>query len=107
MLQVLIGLAAVDDSILTAIDLEQEQHVVLVDLALVVTLHKFVDCVLDLLQVIKLSRGRPIRRVISRFSLNISINALLFDEVALKQPIVKLDLRQFLQIIESSIAKLT
>ena len=48
-LEVLVGLAAIDDSILAAVDLKQEQHVVLIDAARVIALHKLVDCVLDLL----------------------------------------------------------
>ena len=43
MLQVLVSLAAVDDTFLAAIDLEQEEHVVLVDFAAVVALDEFID----------------------------------------------------------------
>ena len=43
MLQVLVCLATVDDTFLAAIDLEQEEHVVLVNFAAVVALNEFID----------------------------------------------------------------
>ena len=41
-LQVLVSLATVNDTFLAAINLEQEEHVVLVDFAAVVALHEFI-----------------------------------------------------------------
>ena len=46
--QVLVSLAAVDDTFLAAIDLEQEEHVMLVDFTAVVTLDEFIDSSLHL-----------------------------------------------------------
>ena len=46
-LQVLVRLTAVDDSILRSVDLEQEKHVVLIDLAAIVALDDVIDCDLN------------------------------------------------------------
>ena len=43
MLQVFIRLAAIDDAILTAVYLEQEKHVMFIDLTAVIALHQLVD----------------------------------------------------------------
>ena len=60
-LQVLIRLTAVDDSILGSVDLKQEQHVVLIDLAAIVALNDVVDSDLNLGQFVLLSARRLIR----------------------------------------------
>ena len=59
-LQVLVRLAAVDDSVFGPIDLEQEKHVVLIDLAAIVALDDVVDSDLNLSQFILLAARRLI-----------------------------------------------
>ena len=105
-LQVLVRLTAVDDSVLRSVDLEQEKHVVLIDLAAIVALDDVVDSDLNLSQFILLAARRLIRWVKPLLSLHLCIDPLLLDELALEQSVVELDLRETLQIVKSSIAEL-
>ena len=56
MLKVLVSLAAVNDTFLAAINLEQEEHVVLVDFAAVVALDEFIDGSLHLEHLVEKAR---------------------------------------------------
>ena len=105
-LQILVRLAAVDDSIFRAIDLKQEEHVVLINLAIVVALNEIVDSDLHFSQFILFQARWQVVLVNSLLALNLGIDPLLFDQIALKQSIVELDLSQTLQIVEPCIAKL-
>ena len=106
MFQVLIRLAAVNDSVLRAVDLEQEEHVVLIDLASVVALHKVVDLARHRRKLIQLSRRGSIRPINSLLSLNLSIDPLLLHKVALEQTIVELNLRESLEVVVARLAEL-
>ena len=105
-LQVLVRLAAVDDSVLGPVYLEQEKHVVLIDLAAVVALDDVVNSDLHFGQFVLLAARRLIRWVKPLLSLHLCVDPLLLDELALEQSVVELDLRETLQIAESSIAEL-
>jgi len=105
MLQVLIGLAAPNDTVFGAIDLEEEQHVMLVNLTAIITLHELIDCILNLFQLILLSTRYNVVWIQPLLALHFCIDPLLLDKLALQQAIVELDLSQTLQVIESGIAK--
>jgi len=81
MLQVLVCFAAIDDAILATIDLKQEEHIVLVDLAAIVALDELVNSALYLNHLVKQARIRSVHTVTTTFSLNFGIDALLLDEV--------------------------
>ena len=95
-LQVLVCLATVDDTFLAAIDLEQEEHIVLVDFAAVVALDEFIDGSLHLKHLVKEARLCRVILVSRTLALDFSVDPLFLDEVALKEPIVELYLGQAL-----------
>ena len=106
-LQVLVRLAAVDDAFLATVDLEQEEHVVLIDFAAVVALHEFINSCLNLQHFIEKARLRGVVLVTGSLALDFSVNPLLLDEVALEESVVELDLGQALKVIESSTGELS
>ena len=59
-LQVLVRLAAVDYAVLRAINFEQEEHIVLINLAAIIALHEVVNCNLDFGQFVHLSARRQV-----------------------------------------------
>ncbi len=54
MFQVLIGLTAIDDSFLRAVDFKQEKHVMFIDLAAVIAFDQVVDCSIYFNQIVEL-----------------------------------------------------
>ena len=94
--QVLVSLAAIDNSIFTSIDLEQEKHIVLIDLRTIIALDEVVDRLLDPSNFVKLTGRGSVVVVEALPLLNFSINTLLLDQIALKEPIVKFDLSEAL-----------
>ena len=52
MLQVLVSLAAIDNTVFATIDLEQEKHVMFINLAAIISLNELVDGGLDAPQII-------------------------------------------------------
>lgn len=106
-LQVFVRLAAPHDAIFRSVDLEQEEHVVLINLAAVIALNELVDLLFDLLQLGQFQHGRVVEghtRLLH--AQDRRIDPLLLDEQALEQPVVELDLSESLQVIEPSIAEL-
>ena len=83
-LQVLVRLAAVDYAVLRAINFEQEEHIVLINLAAIITVDQVVDRFLDLLQLIVQARLYNIGSVPTALSLNLGVDSLLLDQVALE-----------------------
>ena len=55
----------------------------LINLITVIAVHKLVNRDLNLCQLINLSRGALILRVLLPLELNFSVNSLLFDQIAL------------------------
>ena len=47
MLQILVHLAAIDNAFLRTIDLEEEKHVVLINLAVIIALYQIIDCTIN------------------------------------------------------------
>ena len=84
MLKVLVHLAAVDNAIFASIDLEQEKHVMFINLAAIISLNELVDGGLDAPQIITFCVSRYIGIVKTLLSLNFCIDPLFLDEVALK-----------------------
>lgn len=100
-------MAAVDDAILRAIYLEQEEHIVLINFAAIVALHQVVYCNLDFSQVIHLTARGQVMRVKSLLAIHFCVDPLLLHKLALKKSIVQLYLRQTLKITESGFSELT
>jgi len=106
MLQVLVGLAAVDNTVLAAINFEQEKHVVLIDFAAVVALHQLVNRALDDDHFVEEAGVGGIHSIACSFTLDLCIDPLLLHQVALQQSVVQFDLCKALKIIETSTSKL-
>ena len=83
MLQILVRLAAIDDSVFRAIDLEQEEHVVFINLAIVVALNKVIDSDLHFSQFVLFQTRWQVVLVNSLLALNLGIDPLLFDQITL------------------------
>ena len=83
MLQILVRLAAIDDSVFRAIDLEQEEHVVFINLAIVVALNKVIDSDLHFSQFVLFQARWQVVLVNSLLALNLGIDPLLFDQITL------------------------
>lgn len=76
-----------------------------INLAAIVAGHQRVYFTLNLGEVICLAHRRHIIWINSSLTLNLCIDPLLFDQVALQKPIVEFDLSQTLQIVEPCLSE--
>lgn len=82
MLKILVLLTAIYNTLFATIYLEQEQHVVLINLAAIVALDEFIDSTSNLYKFVKQARIRRVHAVTTSFPFDLSIDTLLLNEVA-------------------------
>lgn len=81
-LKILVLLTAIYNTLFATIYLEQEQHVVLINLGCIVALDEFIDSTSNLYKFVKQARIRRVHAVTTSFPFDLSIDTLLLYEVA-------------------------